>query len=372
MAGGQCFFIGVGAGDSAVSSQFRALAEELADRGNRVVLLLYGRERKPAESSGNLSIYYAPSRRPTRLRDALFLARLIRRYRPGCLIGNFAWVNWFLITGWLMGIRARVAWYHTLDSQIRLDSTLPGWKLAYLRARKRFVYRLATTLVAVSDAAQEDLKVAYGVAPRRVVVWRNSLKDPGVPPVEPAPGRLICVGRFDPCKGQDVLVRAAALLAHEGVRFAVQFLGDGRLKPKCQALVRDLGLADRCEFVGAVPHSEVLRRIASAQAVVVPSRSDNCPLVAIESLALGRPVVASAVGGIPEIVRDGVDGFLVPPNDPEALAAGLKVLLNDLELSTRMGDNARQRFLSCFEQSLAIRKQADWLERAVRAAPPRG
>jgi glycosyltransferase involved in cell wall biosynthesis len=82
----------------------------------------------------------------------------------------------------------------------------------------------------------------------------------------------------------------------------------------------------------------------------------------VESLAVGTPVVASSVGGIPEVVRDGVDGFLVPPDDPAALAAKVKLLLSDVELRRKMSLNARERFLSTFEQGKVVEEQADWLE----------
>ena len=97
----------------------------------------------------------------------------------------------------------------------------------------------------------------------------------------------------------------------------------------------------------------------------MPSRSDNCPLAAIESLAVGTPVVASQVGGIPEIVRDGLDGFLVPPENPAALAAKLEKVITDAELRRKLGGNARAGFLARFEQRNMVRDQADWLEELV-------
>ena len=103
-----------------------------------------------------------------------------------------------------------------------------------------------------------------------------------------------------------------------------------------------------------------------ATATILPSRSDNCPLVTIESLAVGTPVIGSRVGGIPEVVRDGLDGFLVPPGDPQALAAKLNLILTDHELLRELRANARKGFLSRFEQRGAVRKQSHWLETILR------
>jgi glycosyltransferase involved in cell wall biosynthesis len=121
-------------------------------------------------------------------------------------------------------------------------------------------------------------------------------------------------------------------------------------------------LQHHCSFAGQVEHAEVLKKMSTAVATVVPSRQEAFGLVNIESMAVGTPVVASAVGGIPEIIRDGLDGFLVPPESPEALANRLKMILSDSHLRREMRANARHRFLSEFEQRRSIRRQADWFE----------
>jgi D-inositol-3-phosphate glycosyltransferase len=112
--------------------------------------------------------------------------------------------------------------------------------------------------------------------------------------------------------------------------------------------------------------------MAEASVTAVPSRDEAFGLVALESIAVGTPVVASRVGGLAEIVRDGIDGFLVPPDDPKALAEKLAVLLSNRELRDQIGRNARQRFLDTFEQSKVVQEQANWFERIVAEAVQRG
>ena len=98
---------------------------------------------------------------------------------------------------------------------------------------------------------------------------------------------------------------------------------------------------------------------------MVPSRSESFGLVNVEALSLGTPVIASRVGGIPEIIRCGLDGYLAPPDDPAALGASLRELLPNLELRARLGRHARERFLSAFEAGLRARHYVDWLEAAL-------
>ncbi len=364
----QCYFIATSQPDAAVSQQFFALATALATRGHRVVLLVDGQHKELENSDANPTIRTWPSKRPVHVRDALFLGRLIRQHHPDCLISNFGAVTLMLSVGWLLRVPHRIAWYHTLSTQIKLDSKLPRWKWWLLKLRKRSTYSLATCLVPVSEAASRDLQNTYGVPSTRCRVCLNSLRDPGlaysVQPVRQA-ARVICVGRLDRCKGQDVLIRAVALLKESVPSLHVELVGSGPLSTDYRQLTCELRAEDEILFVPNIPHSEIHARLTGACVSVVPSRSDAFCLVVIESLAAGIPIVASRTGGIPELFRDGVDGLLVPPDDPGALAGALSSLLSNPELRERMGKNARGQFLACFEQSKVIAELAEWLQSLV-------
>lgn len=326
----QCYFIATSWNDAPVSRHFRALAERLAARGHRVVVLVDGQQHEAEDHAGNPAVYTWPSRRPVRFRDALFLLRLALKYRPACLVANFGASNVMMLVGRLLGVPCRALWYHTVSAAIDLDAKGANWRTRALRWRKRLVYRAATHIIPASAAGLQDVRGVFGVSADKCCVFHNSLADPLVDSEgerpgdetaavremsagEPAFRRLVCVGRLFPTKGQDVLVRALALFIDRVPGLRVEFLGGGPEEGALRGLAREFGVEEACEFVGAVSHAEVLRRVARADATVVPSRSDNCPLVVIESLALGVPVAASRVGGIVEIIDDGVEGFLVPP-----------------------------------------------------------
>jgi glycosyltransferase involved in cell wall biosynthesis len=112
--------------------------------------------------------------------------------------------------------------------------------------------------------------------------------------------------------------------------------------------------------------------MSGGRLTIVPSRSDNLPTVIIESLAVGTPVVAAAVGGIPEMIDDGIHGFLVPPEDPYSLAERINVLLSCDDMWQVMSAKARERFLDRYEQSRVVTEQANWFERIVAEAVQRG
>ena len=343
------------------------MGAELVSRGHRVVWFLDGHRHDLVDPDANPSIVTWPSYRPTHLRDALFLFSQMRRHRPSCVVAVFGSVNLMMLVGWLMRVPVRVAWYQTLARQLELDSSEKAIRRQLLRLRKRLVFKFATNLVAVSQAAKRDLELIYKIESRRIVVHNNLLGDPKTPVSQLSrrkqKNEIVCVARFDRSKGQDVLVRAISELASDLPELEISFFGTGPTREACEQLAHKLDVDHMCRFRGSVPHEEILAALAGAELSVLPSRSDAFGLAIIESLAVGTPVAASSVGGIPDLVRDGVDGLLVPPDDPKALARALKALLQDDESRSRMMKNARDRYLSLFNLSTRIRDQADWLER---------
>jgi glycosyltransferase involved in cell wall biosynthesis len=191
--------------------------------------------------------------------------------------------------------------------------------------------------VVVPSRYLADIAVSWGLDPRRVEVVVNPAPEPRDVVPEPLPREtFVFVGRLT---GQKAL--PVALDALERVPEArLVLVGDGPERP---ALERRAALLDgRVEFRGALPREEALRHLAGARALLLPSAWENLPHAAVEALAVGTPVVATAVGGVPEVVHDGENGLLVPPNDPEALAGAMRALLADDALRARLASAARQ------------------------------
>ena len=151
---------------------------------------------------------------------------------------------------------------------------------------------------------------------------------------------VLYVGRLHRQKGVDTLVRAVPLLPPD---VPVTLAGDGPERAALEKLAARLGVADRVRVTGFLPHRQVPELLAGAAVAVLPSRYEELGTALVEAMAAGRPVVASAVGGIPELVRDGVDGLLVPPGEPVALATAVRALLADPQLAARLGSHGRDR-----------------------------
>jgi|CXWL01.1.fsa_nt_gi glycosyltransferase involved in cell wall biosynthesis len=244
------------------------------------------------------------------------------------------------------------------------------WLKAPLQiALGRLTARLADLVLAPSAATAAELRRDYGLA-----------VDPGVLPnatgglaVSPrpspagdeAPGYLLFVGRLRIRKGVEVLLHALTLLAAAGHRPRLLIAGAGEHEVALQASTAALELTAQVRYLGKAAPGEVRALLAQAAALVVPSTYEGMPLVVLEAMALGVPVVASAVSGIPEVVCNGGDdpatGWLVPAEDPGALAAALLELFADPGAGRARGDAGRQRVVRYRPEAVA----ATWLRLVV-------
>ncbi len=168
------------------------------------------------------------------------------------------------------------------------------------------------------------------------------------PPRRPGPLRLLTVGRLHSIKGYELLLKACAQLAKEGNAYELNMVGDGRLMPSLQALVKSLGIHDRVTFSGAVGQDQIAGHFDRADVMVVSSFMEGVPVVLMEAMAKRLAVIATRVGGIAELVRDGIDGVLVSPGSVEALAAAIRPLSLEPSSCERFGKSAREHVIAEF------------------------
>ena len=211
----------------------------------------------------------------------------------------------------------------------------------------RTVGSLAHVHIAISQGLAHYLAETEGFDEERFVVvhYGISARD-GASPYSGTEPRLLCVGRLIPIKGHLVLLRALARARLRVPGLMLDIAGRGPLEPSLKAFARELGIEDAVRFLGFV--APVERAIEDAAIIVVPSLGEGFGMVALEAMERARPVIASAVGGLPEIVADGETGVVVPPADADALAEAMVVLAGDLERSAAMGLTGRKRALAEF------------------------
>ena len=145
-------------------------------------------------------------------------------------------------------------------------------------------------------------------------------------PLPPGTGRMVAIGRFSEQKGMLLLVQALALAAPRAPDLHLTLVGDGELRGAIEAEIARHALADRVRLTGWLDEAGVRAELAAAHALVLPSFAEGLPMVVMEAMAAGRPVLATAIAGVPELVVPGQTGWLVPAGDADALAEGMVAL----------------------------------------------
>ena len=276
-------------------------------------------------------------------RDVFRLWRVIRKEAP-----DLVYVNTVTLPHWLAA--ARLAGVPTLCHVREAEDAVHTVVARLLLAP----VRLASVVIANSAATAGWLTLHQPAISDRARVLHNGFTFPVMtapPAMAAAPARLVVVGRLSPRKGQHVALRAVASLVRAGRDIELHLVGDvfrgyEWYEQQLVADVEELGLTGRVFFDGFQP--EPTASYLSAAIVLVPSAVEPFGNVAVEAMAIGRPVIASRVGGLPEIIDDEQTGLLVPPGDPAALAAAISRLLDDGALAQRLAaagaTTVRERF----------------------------
>lgn len=180
-------------------------------------------------------------------------------------------------------------------------------------------------------------------------------------PRQPIPDepRLVCIGRLCEQKGQLLLIEAASQLASEGLEFKLVLVGDGPLRSAIEDLISKFGLQDRVEITGWASNFEVQQQILASRVMVLPSFAEGLPVVIMEALALGRPVISTYVAGIPELVESGVCGWLVPPGSIEFLTTAMReALQSPVAILEKMGNAGAERVAKYHDAAQEAQKLA--------------
>ena len=321
------------------------LCRKLAQRGHHVTVVCPRGRALTRELEDRGFDVWAP--RTTGKVDPLTLVRLaarLRRDRADILHAH-------LSTASLIGsLAARLAGVPSI-------ATVHG-------LNRRITFMGAQRIIAVSHAVRRHL-VAQGMPESRITVIHNGIEleryrqPPDAGPVRIrlalAPGESLigAVGRLGPEKGHSYLIEAVALLIRRDrlpVRLVI--VGEGRSRPALEATTLRCGVSDRVTLVGF--QRDVMPYEAALDLFCLPSLKEGLSLSALEAMALAKPVVASRVGGTPEVVVDGETGLLVEPANPEALAQALAGMLRDRERARRMGEAGRARVEALFDLGRSV------------------
>jgi len=245
----------------------------------------------------------------------------------------------------------------------------PGPKSRLYLLADRLVRGATTEVICVSETERREGLAARTCLPDRTVVIRNGVEPDRFPVRVHAAverPRLVSLGRFKAPKDFGTLLEALAQL--RDVPFVAVLVGDGPEREALEAAAQRLGLGDVVEFAGE--RDDVPSLLAAADCFVLSSTSEGMPISVLEAMAAGLPVVASDVGGVHELVREGETGFLVPEREATALARAIRPLLGDHGERARLGANGRTDVEATFTVSRVRREHVELYRRLLGVSAP--
>lgn len=296
------------------------------------------------------------------------LYRLLRRERPTILHTSLFHAN---IPGRALGRLAGVPIIVTWRQNINIGGELREFL-------NRWTARLDDSVVAVCESARQAEIKHTRVSPDKVIIIYNAINTTAFSATNPQAVAQIrhtfsisedtllvgAVGRLHPQKGLSDLLVAIAQVRAQVSPIRLLLVGDGELRSELEAQARLLGLSDIVTFAGI--RMDVPEILAALYVFAFPSLWEGLPLAVLEAMAAGLPVVATRVGGIPEVVEDGVTGLLVPPRAPEALAEAIIALLQDRERAGAMGQAGRARVERYFSVERMVQETEALYEELIR------
>jgi hypothetical protein len=295
----------------------------------------------------------------------LDLVRLVRRIRaaaPHVVYVNTVTIPWWTLAARLAGVPVLV---HVHEAE----------ELSAASTRKLLYgpLLLADAVVANSATTRRVLLGSHRRLARRVAVVPNGLPDHGPVPADPAPGRVVMVTRLSPRKGVDVALEAVAELRSAGRNVSLEICGSAYpgyewFADQLRARAAEPDLAGAVHFAGYV--SPVAGALARAEVVIAPSLGESFGNAAVEAMLAGRPLVASDVQGLAEIVDNDRTGLLVPPGDSAALAGAIARLLDDPQLAGLLARAGRADALDRFSAARYRRQMAEQAGLLVQVARP--
>jgi glycosyltransferase involved in cell wall biosynthesis len=275
------------------------------------------------------------------------LTRLLARERVTILQTHGARANFYgRIAGRLAGVPVIISTVHNSLKDYEVRSLTRGLYTFLLRV----TLPLAQRIICVSDANRYDVIDECPAAKARTQTVYNGV-DPSVFPSKPdrtkvreelniVPGPvLVTIARLTEAKGHRYLLEALPGLIQAWPQLCCVCVGEGELRDQLHRLAIELNVERSCRFVGT--REDIVDILAAADVVVLPSLSEGFPFVLLEALAMGRPVVASRVNGVPELIEDHKTGLLVPSRDSQALARAIREMLNDPTAASKMGAKGR-------------------------------
>jgi glycosyltransferase involved in cell wall biosynthesis len=257
-------------------------------------------------------------------------------------------------------------WGRIFGRLARVPVIISGYRSLFPKQYERWLWRLTDRIICNAETLKDVMIQRYNVSPDRVAVIPNAVDSAVLHPQQDAKTpdpTVLYVGRFVKEKDPLTLVEGFRIVAEKVPNVSFRMIGNGPLKPEVEARIKALSLDSRVELSPGT--SDIMPHLAQAWVFTLASAMEASPNVILEAMSMGLPVVATSVGGIPDLIRHGETGLLVRPGDPEDLAAALIMILTDEPKRLAMGEAARQRTLENHTLETMVRRTEQIIMEAV-------
>ncbi|MFI8708868.1 glycosyltransferase family 4 protein [Bacillus sp. NPDC077411] len=295
----------------------------------------------------NVPMYRINMRHPFDIQAAIQLKKIIKKEKIDIVHAQFLRENYIAILAKLLGAPVRVIWtYH-------VNVLMPF----HLKCSNSFFTRYNDAIICISQFMKQQL-CQKGVPEKKIHVIYNGVADPypytDVPLSQRGPKKIAVIGRLSKEKGQPFLLTSLQKLKalHPSLGWHCDIIGEGPLKTELITMIQELSLGEHVSLKGF--QDDVIKEYTEHDIIVIPSENEGLSYVAIEAIAMKKPVIATNVGGLPEVIVHNQSGLLIPYGSEEALAASLAQLLQDEKLYHSLAECGREHYLQHFTFSKMV------------------
>ena len=316
--------------ENSVYQYYKSLGQEFLIHKYCVVYIFDQLPKNIPENSEDLKYYIWPSKRPTRIKDFLFLRKLLKKYKPTYCIAIFGSVNIMIFTSYFYRVNNRIAWIRTTQSQILIDSK-NRLKSKLLFYRKIFIYYLSTQIHANSEGTKQDSIDGFNINNDKISVLHNLKKKTKIKfkPKENRDFSIVIVGRLDKSKGHDILFKQFKTVLVKYPNLKLNVIGTGILSDDLKKLVSELELTENIIFLGKIPPRLIGGYFSKNLIGISSSHSEAFGWVNIESLNEGTPIISTQTEGAKAILQPDINGEFFYHNNQNSLLSAIERIFSN-------------------------------------------
>tara|TARA_B100000900_G_scaffold413388_1_gene437256 strand:- start:674 stop:1759 length:1086 start_codon:yes stop_codon:yes gene_type:complete len=318
---------------TAIPDYFKYLGKEFNSNNFSVIFIFDGSLKKLPPNKKNIKYFTYPNQRPTKLKDFIFICKIIKQEKPVLCISNFGSTNIVTIASYVFKVPNRINYFHTSPQQLQIDSKRNAIFDWFLMQRKILILKINTHIITNSFMMSDLITKLFKIKRNRISILPYLIEKSKInwEPLENREFSMCIVGRLSISKGHKDLLYAFNECIKENPKLKLLIVGDGPEKKSLQELTESLEQKDNVTFLGNIPNKDIGKIFSKCFASISASKSEAFGIVNIESLREGTPVICTNTEGSNDIIINGKNGFNVDLAKKNDLAKKVALVLKNWE-----------------------------------------